>query len=157
MFGRRLFEDYFQCSILLFLGIYLLRVFDVVNKNRLKNILRKYLVDDCLLTEIEKMFYSGIIDISNDFIYNSKEFLGYSLLSSFLLNLYMKEFDIFIISSISQYNFKKNFYRNIKNVDKHFITYHSMLKRFFPIRSDIELTSIRNLKKFVFMKYKFDI
>lgn len=83
------------------------KVFDNVNKNRLKNIFLKYLNQPRIWLEIEKMMNAGIIDI--DFVWEIKELQQGSILAPFLFNVYMTEFDRFAtqLSSLKDILFSK--------------------------------------------------
>lgn len=100
------------------------------------------------------MLNCKLISISNDLIYNSKDFLGTSSLSSFLLNLYMKEFDEFVLSLIFKYNLRKEIYKFRNNFSLSLFSYLRVLKRFCPIKIEGNLSMSDNLKRLVFTKYE---
>lgn len=139
-----------------FLSLRILRSFNLINKNRLKNIFKRYVKNGFLWKEIDKMFSCGFINISSDLIYNFKDFLGDSLLSSFLLNLYLKEFDDFMFNITQKYNLRKNFYNKLGHNYKIISNYNFTLKRFSPLRLEENLSHLNNLKAFVTTKYKCD-
>lgn len=75
----------------------ILKSFTVINKNYLKNILKKFFVDNFIWQQFEKMFSCQMLDISRDeLIYARGNTLGKSFLSAFLLNIYIRELDDFI-------------------------------------------------------------
>lgn len=80
-----------------FLQFDILKVFDSVHHNRLKNIFLKYCPDNRMWDEISKLLKAEIVD----FKVSSSNDLGSSLgsvLSPFLFNVYMTEFDTFVES-----------------------------------------------------------
>lgn len=137
-----------------FLELKILRSFNLINKNRLKNIFKRYVNDDSFWIEIEKMLNSGFISISNDLVYNCKASLDDSLLSSFLLNIYLKEFDDFVGNLIYKYNLRKNFYSLGNNSNKFMSVYFNTLKRFSPLKLEVNLNHVDNLKNIISTKYE---
>lgn len=90
------------------------KVFDNVNKNRLKNIFLKYLNQPRIWLEMEKMMNAGIIDIN--FVWEIKELQQNSILASFLFNVYMTELDRFVtqLSSLKDCLFSKGHVFNLE-------------------------------------------
>lgn len=73
------------------------KAFDNVNRNRLENIFKTYIDCDRLWQEIAKMINAGIVDPSSSLFYNEEKGTAQgSILSPFLFNVYMTEFDRFI-------------------------------------------------------------
>ena len=66
------------------------------NFGRLRNIFIKNFSEEKLWLEIEKMFKSGILDMSLNSIYWGDNIYSFSILSRFLLELYLFEFDSFL-------------------------------------------------------------
>lgn len=140
-------------SIRFFLELKILRSFNLVNKNRLRNIFKKYVKNEYLWLEIEKMINCGSISISSDAIYNSGEYLGYSLLSSFLLNLYMNEFDSFVQNFAYKFNLRKDFYSSKNEINKSLFLYQNVLRKFSPIKLESNLNYSVNMRNLISEKY----
>lgn len=139
-----------------FINLRVLRSFNLVNKNKLKNIFKKYTKHEFLWKEIEKMFNSGFINISNDLIYESRYYLRDSPLSSFLLNLYMSEFDDFFQSLVSKYSLRRNFYIHKNDFNRMISFYKDALKRFSPIKLEDNIYYLGTIQKLVSRKYECD-
>ena len=78
-----------------FIKFDIVKAFDAVNHNRLKNIFLKYCPDNCIWNEISKLLKVGIVNLK----ISSPNDLGISqgsVLSPFLFNVYMTEFDNFV-------------------------------------------------------------
>lgn len=137
----------------IFLNLKLLRSFSLINKNRFKNIFRRYVKNEFLWKEIEKMFNSGFVNISNDLIFKSRNFLDYSSLSSFLLDVYMREFDDFIQNLIIKYSVRKSFYNHKDNSSNLLYSYSNTLRKFSPIKLEENLGYSKTIKNLVSRRY----
>lgn len=88
-----------------FIKFDIVKAFDKVNRNRLKNIFLKYCSDHRIWNEISKLMKAEIIDLKSD----SSSGLGISqgsVLSPFLFNIYMTELDKFVESLQLKYDVK---------------------------------------------------
>lgn len=86
-----------------FLKFDIIKAFDIVHKNRLKNIFLKYCPDYCIWNEINKLLESEIVGLK--FILNSdSDVFQKNTLSPFLFNVYMTELDNFIELLKLKYN-----------------------------------------------------
>lgn len=68
-----------------------------LNLNRLKNIFFKLINDVRVWNEIEKMINSNFVSFSKDYIYINKNNMGLNSLSFLLFNIYLSEFDFYLI------------------------------------------------------------
>ena len=89
------------------------KAFDNVNRSRLKNIFLKYLNDTRIWNEISKMMKAGVI--APDLIFEEKGISQGSILSPFLFNVYMHEFDSFM-QTLTKNN-SNAVYDNVKNIE----------------------------------------
>nr|CAA10850.1 maturase-like protein [Euglenaria anabaena] len=116
---------------------------DNINKNKLKNIFSKYIKDERYWFEIEKMLTSGFLNLSFEFTYFENNFAGFSPLSTFLVNVYLSEFDNFVRSL----SYKNNsiFILNNFILDKDNRDYRSFLLRTIPLKLEYNLINIQKL------------
>lgn len=132
----------------------ILRAFNFIHKIRLKNIFFKFFKDFPFWKEIQKMFDSNLVNISDNSIYNSKKNLGNSLLSSFLFNLYVLDMDNYLEKFVFRFSIKKYLY-NVFNISKQMnFFYFYILRYFVPIKSEKILFFFANLKNLISLKYK---
>jgi hypothetical protein len=90
-----------------FIKFDIVKAFDKVNRNRLKNIFLKYCADHRIWNEINKLMKAEIIGFKS----NSSSDLGISqgsVLSPFLFNIYMTELDRFVESLQLKYEVKSS-------------------------------------------------
>ena len=78
------------------------------NVNILKNIFLKFCNDLSVWFEIQKMIEFGLINFSDEFIYEDMFSLNISLLSIFLIEIYFSEFDSFVSNLSFQFNSVKD-------------------------------------------------
>nr|AKL78972.1 maturase [Euglena viridis] len=128
------------------LSFQILRSCDLINKNRLKNIILKTLKDNFIWCEIEKMFASNILDFSNKYIYQGFNNSEFSLFSNFLLNVYLNELDYYILDIMNKYNFNKKLFLNSQTSLKSFKIYEVTLRQYIPIKLEKKLNSFKNIK-----------
>lgn len=86
-----------------FIKFDIVKAFDTVNRNRLKNIFLKYCHDHRIWNEIDKLMKAEIVDLKTA----SCEDLGVSqgsVLSPFLFNIYLTELDNFVETLKVKYN-----------------------------------------------------
>lgn len=131
----------------------ILRSFNFSNKCYLKNILFKFLKDPFILKQFDKMLNTCIIGISGSLIYNTVSNFWNSNLSSFLLNLYLMEFDFYLEKFVFKYNFFKNFEFNPRLFNDNFFYYLNILSIFMPVKSNQKLFKFCKLKLLVFAKH----
>nr|YP_009137058.1 maturase [Euglena viridis]AJF21611.1 maturase [Euglena viridis] len=128
----------------------IIKSFDLINKNRLKNIILKTFKDNILWVEIEKMFVSHILDFSRSHIYQGSNNSTFSLLSHFLFNIYLNELDYYVFDLINKYNFNKKLFSNgIKSLT----SFEVLLKQYTPIKLEKRLNNFKNIKVFNIEKY----
>ena len=90
-----------------FMKFDIVKAFDNVNRNRLKNIFLKYCSDHHIWNEINKLMKAKIVDLES----RSSSDLGISqgsVLSPFLFNVYMTELDKFVESLELKYEVKSS-------------------------------------------------
>lgn len=128
--------------------------FGLINKNKLKNILLKFVNDIKLWYEIEKMLDSGFINILSDSIYLDKEFISFSPLSRFLLNVYLDELDQNI--KVLCYNFNGFSRFSDKKIEKKNVRKYSLvLMKTLPVKLEKNLLNIRKLSAFNNLRFNF--
>lgn len=141
-------------NISYFLNLNILRSFDIVNHNRLKNIFCKRVKDTKFWLEINKMMLVGLLDFSGDLIYKKQDFLKVSLLSSFLLDVYLSELDFFLKDLSVSFGSKFNLYdssRSYKlNLERR--KYNIGLKNFVSIKLEKNISEFSTLNKFSLFK-----
>lgn len=153
-YSKALIIKSWDSNVDFFLGLKILRSFNLINRNRLENIFKRYLKDEFVWGEVEKMLNCNFISISNDLIYDSKDILSYSLLSSFLLNLYVNEFDDFMQDTVVKYNLRKEFYNFNNNFKGSISPFLNVFKRFSPIKVEMNFQQLVDLKSLVYAKYE---
>lgn len=139
-----------------FVVLNILLSLDILNKNRLKNIFqRNYYIDNTFWFEIDKMISSNIINFSDSFIYSSsKNNFFSSIMSTFLLEIYLNELDSYFL----QYSFIHNLRKNVKNnfgMLRKSEDIVGIKKDFLPIRLENNLARHKNLRSFLIMKSNF--
>lgn len=113
-----------------FINSRLLKSLSIIHKNRLKNIVNKFTCNDTKMwLAIEKMIYLNMVSFSDPYIYRDNSAIRYSLLSNFLLNIYLLELDFFVTSFSTSYNIKSFVELNFKN-------YFEQLLIFKPVMFD---------------------
>lgn len=126
-----------------FFNFVILRSFDSKNKNRLRNIFKKVVNAEKIWVELEKMINLGFINFSQDSIYIGRN--SYNILSIFLFEVYLSEFDYYINYFSFKCNLRKYFYKNklsnILNKDHLSIKLENVLNVF----STLKILSIKNL------------
>lgn len=143
-------------KIKFFMSPKLLTSFKKINKNILRNIFLSIIKDNKVWGEIEKMINLNILGISSLHIYNPTNIANN--LSTFLLNLYLSQLDIYIKTLCHSSNFKKFlgfkpyflkvFYKRNLNV----------IKSYIPLKISKYLKSFSDLKKIRILKQtKLDI
>lgn len=91
--------SFWRCNTVWLLDYDIRKAFDNINRNRLENIFKTHIDCDPLWREISKMQNAGIIDPSPSTFYNEVKGIAQgSILSPFLFNIYMTEFDKYIKS-----------------------------------------------------------
>lgn len=80
------------------------KTFNFLNLNVLKNIFLKTVKDNLIWGELNKMFNSGILGFSIQFIYEKESIFNSSFLSIFLFEIYYLEFDNYFYLLSTQYN-----------------------------------------------------
>nr|YP_010700250.1 putative group II intron reverse transcriptase/maturase mat2 [Euglena deses]WCH63394.1 putative group II intron reverse transcriptase/maturase mat2 [Euglena deses] len=132
-----------------FLNFVVLRSFDYKNKNRLQNIFRKFVKIERIWLELQKMMDVGFIDFSHDSIYLGKN--SFNILSIFLFEIYLYEFDYYIQYFSFKSNLRKHFYK-IK--DSYFFDFLNKdhisikLEKFLNVSSTLKILNIKNLDNF---------
>lgn len=141
-------------NISYFLNLNILRSFDIVNHNRLKNIFCKRVKDTKFWLEINKMMLVGLLDFSGDLIYKKQDFLKVSLLSSFLLDVYLSELDFFLKDLSVSFGSKFNLYDSSRssNLDLERRKYNISLKNFISIKLEKNISEFSTLNKFSLFK-----
>lgn len=75
--------------------------FDSINKNRLKNIFYRVIPNSKVWNEISSMLDNGILNIRSDYFYSNDFSPLFDFLSFLLFNIYILEFDFYILNLIS--------------------------------------------------------
>ena len=141
-------------NIKFFLTARFLKSFDLINKNKLKNIFKKALIDNTFWSEIEKMIKVGIIDFSSKAIYTSKNIFSNSLLSTFLFNIYLIEFEFFIFQIALKYNLRKIIKKKFfLSQNKNFSLYKKNFIEYSPINLENKLMKFKNIRFLYVDKY----
>lgn len=136
------------------------KAFDNVNKNRLKNLFNKVVKDPKFWTEIEKLLNAGYAIES----LNMKSEVGVnqgSILSPFLLNIYLTELDNFVIGirkkvSISKKGWKERGYGDplaVNSYKKIMCTYNEKMVDTLKKAGSVKVF-VRNKKKDLLEHYK---
>lgn len=134
-----------------FVVLNILLSLDILNKNRLKNIFqRNPYIDNTFWHEIVKMINSNIVNFSDNYIYSCKNKLLSSPLSIFLLELYLSEIDIYLLSYSSRCNIRRILKDDFIFLDKPTPNYKK--KSFLPIRLESNLLKYKSLKSFSITK-----
>lgn len=133
-----------------FISVKLYRCFNLSHKNRLKNVFQKYIFDSKIWTEVEKMYLAGNINFSDFSVYRGKYNFQFSLLSVFLLEIYLSELDFFVLKLSRDYNLKRNIFSNKKNISFHFSKY---LKNFMPLKLEKSLIFSFNIRQVITNSY----
>lgn len=135
-------------KILYFFSGKVLSGFLSINKLRLKNIFLKVVKDQEVWFEIEKMFDSGIINFSNNSLYNAFDFNKINSFSYLLFNVYLSELDFYIFSIF--YKFNKKFLMMNSSLDKYYKNKYLPSKVIFlPVKLNIVLYSYDNEFKYL--------
>jgi hypothetical protein len=122
----------------------------------LKNIFRKVLKDEKIWLEIERMFEFGILNISNENIYQNFDVFSFNSLSYFLFNIYLSELDFYVYSLINQFNFKCCFFVNSLPSSNHsFFVFPIKLKsnKFINSRLNFPKCSVQFESKIYYVRY----
>lgn len=93
------------------------------------------------------MFVCGFVDFSNNFIYESSFFSHSNFLSRFFLNVYLKDFDRFVLKNIYCFSSEKFIFSSLD-----FVSFYSrnLVSLFLPLKSH-KLFLFKALKKSVFL------
>lgn len=105
-----------------FISCQFVNFFDLINKNRLKNIFSRIISDLRVWDEISKMLDNNILDIKSGYFYSNEFSPFFDFLSFFLFNVYMLEFDLYVFSLISKFCSRKVIFKlhSINFLDKEF-------------------------------------
>jgi hypothetical protein len=117
--GALLLIKSWPVSINWFIKFGIVKVFDKVNLNRLKNIFLKYCSDYRIWNEISKLMKAEIIDLKSDSS-SGLDISQCSVLSPFLFNIYMTELDKFVESLQLKYEVKSSGFRKDSSVKNEF-------------------------------------
>lgn len=134
-----------------FINLRILKTFDRVNINRLKNIFFKFLDDSFVWDEIQKLLMYGFIDFSNDYIYLKKDLFHNNLLSIFLFEIYFSELDIYVLNLNFLINSSKTFFFKVNpDVFTQLLFFNTNL---IPLKLEKFLFSSISLKQFFFYRF----
>lgn len=98
----RILKKTWNSNLSYFVSYQFVNFFDSINKNRLKNIFSRVIIDLRVWREISKMFDNNSLNIRSDFFY-SNEFLPlFDFLSFLLFSIYMLELDIYVFALVSK-------------------------------------------------------
>nr|YP_010700262.1 putative group II intron reverse transcriptase/maturase mat2 [Euglena undulata]WCH63461.1 putative group II intron reverse transcriptase/maturase mat2 [Euglena undulata] len=140
-----------------FLKFNLLKSFSTLNKNRMKNIFLKIFNDVFVWEEIEKMFNTNFLSISDDFLYCSRTNLGRSALSVLLFEIYIHQLDMFFFDFIRSFSFRRKIFSfDISNFNRKrdlLFPLKKILSFFFPVRLGVNISNFINIKNIVTIKY----
>lgn len=124
--------------------------FNLMNRNRLKNIFLKTIGDIAFWSEIEKLVNCNLIDISGNAIYLKSRFLDNKPLSYWLLEMYLNELDIFLANIVDSFGSRLNIYLSNK-----LFSNKSFFFKFIPLKLEKNLFKFKNLKLNYINQYSF--
>ena len=127
-------------DISFFINFKFLRVFDSIIKNKLKNITKKFVTDECLLVELNKIISLGLGDFSKNDVYT----ISFDTFPRFFLEIILVDFDVFLDSLNNNHEISV-IRKSLQLGDKR--TFSS----FIPVRLDNVLFEINSLN-FLFRK-----
>nr|YP_010700506.1 putative group II intron reverse transcriptase/maturase mat2 [Strombomonas costata]WCH63589.1 putative group II intron reverse transcriptase/maturase mat2 [Strombomonas costata] len=115
---------------------------DLINKNRLKNIILKVCIDSLIWSEIDKLLSLNLVGFSGSLIYEKMNPMRISFLSSLLFEIYFSEFDFFV----SQLAFRfSSFLNNFNKRKRPFFGVTKSLNKFFPIKLEKQVYLLKSL------------
>ena len=109
------------------------RSFKKVHYNKLKNIFLKFVNDLFFWMEIEKMIKNNIIDVSGNFVYKFVSDFQLGCLSRFFFNIYLSEFDNYILKFSRGLVFRRIYLKRFK------VSKKNKLSGYFPVQLEIFL------------------
>lgn len=129
------------------------KMYTIINHNKLKNVFLKFVNDVFFWVEIEKLIINNIIDLSQNFIYYFPGLFHLGCLSRFFFDIYLREFDNYIIQFSRSVSLKKFFFKKLNFVNLLNNSVDSTIKFYcyYPIRLNIILAKFLNLR-FLFIQ-----
>lgn len=126
--------------------------FNLINRNRLRNIFLKNIAEVALWNEIDKMIECNLVGISANSVYLKSKFLDNNALSCWLLDMYFSELDIFLSNIINSFGSRLNIYY----LNELFL-YKSFIFEFTPLKLEKKLLMNKTLKLNFIIQYHFII
>lgn len=125
----------------------IVRSFLFINKNRLKNIFSKVLHSGSIWIEVEKMIFVGLLEFSNNNIYQNFSFKTFNSLSYLVFNIYLSELDFYIFSIVYKFSRKFIFINTISSFNEY---KKKFLYSVFPLKFSLSILC------FIEKKYNYD-
>ena len=122
-----------------------------LHKSRLRNFFLFYLNDSLFWDELEKFFYPNSLNFNYEFIYEKNSALNTSLISILLLEMYLFEFDRFILNL----SFKCSSFKTILSLFNFKNDNFSFFMKYSPLCFERFLYNLGNFDLLAYKKHSF--